>query len=950
METYPEDLEDAVAVIAMALRFPGAQTPGEFWANLRAGVESITFFSEAELLRAGIEPDLLNNPDYVRANGVTADTRLFDASFFGLSDDEATMTDPQHRLLLECSWEALESAGYGLAEQDGPVGMFVGSGESRYFEGIDNPLPWGDSREFLAARVSFLLNLRGPSLTVQTACSTSLVTVHLAAKSLLEGECDMALAGGASIRFPEKTGYLYIEDGIMAPDGHCRSFDRRAQGTVGGNGVGVVVLKRLEDAVEDGDPIRAVLRGSAINNDGADKVGYTAPSVHGQTDVVAAAQAAARVDAETISYIEGHGTATPIGDPIEVDALTQAFRASTQKKGFCALGSVKSNFGHLDSAAGVAGLINTVLALEHEMLPPSLHSESPNPEFNLEDSPFYINSDLEPWRSEAAPRRAGVSSFGIGGTNAHVILEEKPPAVPSSEPSGPSLLLLSARSETALDAATERLIDHFKERPDLNLADVAYTLQVGRRGFRHRRIVVCEDLAQAVDLLERRPARSVATRVSPRQEPEVVFLFSGQGSQYVGMGRELYEREAIFKQQVDLCSEHLRAPLDGDLREILYPPPESEDLATAKLQQTSWTQPALFVIEYALARLWMERGVRPAAMIGHSIGEYVAACLAGVFSLPQALELVAARGELMQRLPAGNMLAVALEPAELEKSLNPDLSLAAVNGAQRSVASGPPAAIDALEADLEGRGVLFRRLKTSRAFHSAMVEPILEPFAKHLEGVELQAPEIPVISNLTGVELTAEEATDPQYWCRHLRQTVRFADGARRLAETDHRIFLEVGPGRTLATLLQEILKDAPGHRVATSLRHPKERRSDREHLWTTHGRLWLAGVTIDWRSCHAGERRCRLPLPTYPFERKPFWIERASEPLPSETKSESVELPIENITEAPSSPSTEAPAPAPKTPRVAEDQRPAEEDVEQIIARQLEIITQQLELLSQEP
>ncbi len=956
MDPYlEEDLQDAVAVIAIALRAPGARSPEELWANLRDGVEAMTFFSDDELLESGIDPDLLQNPDYIKASAIVDGEELFDEQFFGMTPEQAKNADPQHRLLLECAWEALESAGYSRAEQADPVGVFVGSGESRYPRQVDDTsTTWGSSREFLASRLSYHLNLRGPSLTVQTACSTSLVAVHLAARSLVDGECDMALAGGASIRYPQKSGYLYIEGGIASSDGHTRSFDARAGGTAGGNGVGVVVLKRLEDAVQDGDQIRAVIRGSAINNDGSDKAGYTAPSVHGQADVISEAQAAAGVDADSITYIEGHGTATPIGDPIEIAALIQAFR-STERQGFCALGSIKSNFGHLDAAAGVAGFIKTVLALEHKMLPPSLHFESPNPEIDLKSSPFYVNSELKPWDSPDSPRRAGVSSFGIGGTNAHMILEEAPAREPSSETDGPHLLTLSARTETALDAATRQLRDHLEKHPDLNLADVAFSLQVGRRSFRHRRTVVCDDIARAVDHLEQRPPQSVATRISPSQEPEVVFLFSGQGSQYVGMGRELYERESDFRQEIDLCRDHLQAVLAHDLRQTLYPTPDSEEEATVRLGQTAWTQPALFAVEYALARFWMARGVQPTLMIGHSIGEYVAACLAGVFSLQDALELVAARGALMQSLPEGSMLAVALDPPQLDERLGPGLSLAAVNGAGRSVISGPTAAIDALASELEGEGVLARRLKTSHAFHSEMVEPILEPFAEHLRAVELKPPEIPVISNLTGEELSAEEATDPRYWCRHLRETVRFGDGARRIA-TSNRFFLEVGPGRTLTTFLQDVLKDPSGLRVATSLRHPREEIRDVLHLQRTAGKLWLAGVAIDWMPFHAGAHRQRLPLPTYPFETKPFLTGRPGDDSPPAPAPVSVTQTPDDSTNAGVELTAET-TPSPNIGKVSQQMSESniatvmpESELEQIIAQQLDLISQQLELLNRDP
>ncbi|HYY41198.1 MAG TPA: type I polyketide synthase, partial [Pyrinomonadaceae bacterium] len=562
----------------------------------------------------------------------------------------------------------------------------------------------------------------------QTTCSTSLVAVHLACQSLLNGECDMALAGGVSIKVPQQAGYVYQPDNINSPDGHCRPFDAKAQGTVKGSGVGVVVLKRQADALADGDHIAAVIKGSALNNDGSLKVGYTAPSIEGQAQVIADALSLAEVEADSIGYIEAHGTATAIGDPIEIAALTKAFRATTRAKNFCAVGSVKSNIGHLDAAAGVAGLIKTVLALQHRQLPPSLHYEQPNPKIDFANSPFYVNAKLNEWTTDGAPRRAGVSSFGIGGTNAHVIVEEAPAPADSSAPRRAQLLLLSAKTASALDAATANLAEHLRRQPAAQLADVAYTLQVGRKAFNHRRALVCRDAADALDVLATMDAGRVQTAVLTPGARSVVFMFPGQGAQTVNMGRALYEQEATFRAEVDRCAELLKAELELDLRTVLYPRAEESDAAGARLTETWLTQPALFVVEYALAQLWLSWGVRPTAMIGHSIGEYVAACLAGVFSLEDALRLVAARGRLMQQLPAGAMLAVPLGEEELTTLLTPQLSLAAVNAPGLCVAAGPSAAIAELEERLRGQGVAARRLHTSHAFHSAMMEPMLAAF------------------------------------------------------------------------------------------------------------------------------------------------------------------------------------------------------------------------------
>ncbi|MGB3292550.1 MAG: SDR family NAD(P)-dependent oxidoreductase [Phormidesmis sp.] len=899
---FDSDFDSDIAVIAMTGRFPGAPDLETYWHNLQQGIESISSFSEAEAMAAGVDEQLLNHPDYVKANGILTGIEQFDAAFFDFSAREAELLDHQQRLFLECAWEVIEQAGYNPETYGGSIGVYAGAGVNTYL--LNNLYPvltgsdalaiyqgmLGNDKDFLASRVAYKLNLKGPAVSVQTACSTSLVAVHMAAQSLLNGECDMALAGGVSVRVPQAKGYLYQEGMILSPDGHCRAFDAQAQGTVGGNGVGVVVLKRRASAIADGDCIHAVIKGSAINNDGALKVGYTAPSVEGQAAVIAEAQLVAGVEAESVTYVETHGTGTPLGDPIEVAGLTQAFRRQTQAKNFCAIGSVKTNIGHLDAAAGVAGLIKTVLALKHRQIPPSLHCQQPNPKLDLDNSPFFVNSTLRQWPTENTPRRAGVSSFGIGGTNAHVVLEEAPP-VPSSAYEVPlentsktarpwQLLLLSAKTPTALDKATANLAEQLQQTPDITLADVAYTLSVGRRAFDHRRLLVCQSSADAADAL----TRLAPTRVlsgNPQTAPSVAFMFPGQGAQYVQMAAELYQTEPTFRTQVDCCCDALLPHLGQDLRQVIYAP-ANETEATTQLQQTALTQPALFVIEYALAQLWMQWGVQPQAMIGHSIGEYVAATLAGVFSLEDALALVAARGQLMQSLPAGAMLAVTLSEADLQPWLTqPNLSLAAVNGATAGVVSGTEAAIATLEQQLAAEGVNCRRLRTSHGFHSPMMEPILTPFRQQVKQISLSPPQIPFISNVTGTWITAEEATSPDYWARHLRQPVRFSPGLSELLKSE-TLLLEVGPGRTLSTLAKQHIaaqkkaeqSDLPAQAVFTSIRHPKEQQSDAAYLLTTLGKLWLAGVTIDWSQKYAHEQRRRLALPTYPFERQRYWVE----------------------------------------------------------------------------
>ncbi|MBW4677591.1 MAG: acyltransferase domain-containing protein [Desmonostoc geniculatum HA4340-LM1] len=886
---------DEIAIIGMAGRFPGANRVDSFWQNLRDGVESISFFTDEELISAGLDQSLLNEPNYVKASGVLEDIEFFDASFFGFSPREAEITDPQHRLFIECVWSALENAGYNSETYSGQIGLFAGVAASNYLlsnlysnldlmESVDNyQILIGNDKDFLPTQISYKLNLRGPSINVQTACSTSLVAIHLACQSLLNGESDIALAGGVSVTMLKKNGYHYQQGGIQSPDGHCRAFDAQAQGTVGGNGLGVVILKRLEDAISDGDYIHAVIKGSAVNNDGSLKVGYTAPSVDGQRGVILEALALADVDPETISYVETHGTGTVLGDPIEIKALTQAFRASTNEKGFCAIGSVKTNVGHLDTAAGVTGLIKTVLALKHKQIPPSLHFEKPNPQIDFANSPFYVNTKLTEWKSNGTPRRAGVSSFGIGGTNAHIILEEAP-AIKTSDPSRPwQLLTVSAKTDTALDAATDQLHDYLEQNPDTPLADVAYTLLVGRRAFDYRRIIICHSLDDAVKSLNHQDRQRIFSHHHKPGHCPVIFMFSGQGSQYANMGRELYELEPTFRKHVDICTAILQPHLGLDIRSLIYPNPKEVETAANQLQQTAFTQSALFVVEYALAQLFMSWGVCPEAMIGHSIGEYVAATIAGVFSLEDALKIVAKRGQLMQQVPPGSMLAIRLPEKEVRSLLSANelyresLQIAVINSPSSCVVSGTSNAVAALEKQLSSIEVECRLLHTSHAFHSVMMEPILLAFAEAIKTVKLNPPKIRFISNVTGSWITKEQATNPDYWCQHLRQTVRFSDGISQLIQQFEGVFLEVGPGRTLGTLTTQHLEKDTKQQVLTSLRHVKEQQSDVCFILQTLGRLWLAGVQIDWSGFYAHEQRHRLPLPTYPFERQRYWIEPKS-------------------------------------------------------------------------
>ncbi len=898
MDNPEEALESAdidIAIIGMACRFPGANDIESFWHNLREGIESITFWSDEELLARGVAAEVLNDTRYIKAGAQLNEVDCFDASFFGYTPREAAETDPQHRLFLEVAWEALEDAGYDTSRCTDPIGVYAGCGVNTYLllnllssgrmadmqdisslQGLMN----GNNKDSMTTTVAYKLNLRGPGITVQTACSTSLAAAHVACRGLLNHEADMAIAGGAWVNLLHEGGYYYQAGAILSPDGHCRAFDARAAGTVIGSGVGVVVLKRLTDALADGDTIHAVIKGSAINNDGSAKAGYTAPSIEGQAEVILAAQAIAGISADTISYIEAHGTGTTIGDPIEVAALTQAFRESTERRGFCGIGSVKTNVGHLDAAAGVAGLIKTVLSLKHRTLLPSLHFEQPNPQIDFAASPFYVNTVSKAWLTDSTPRRAGVSSFGIGGTNVHMIVEEAPDRAPSSASRDWQLLVLSARSPVALERAVNRLQQHLENHPEQPLADVAYTLQVGRKQFSQRAIVLCHDHEDAIAVLQNRESDRFHVQCNVVEHRLVTFLFPGQGAQHIDMARDLYQQEPVFRQQFDHCLQLLQPHLDFDLRTILYPDASetNRQIAASRLEQTEVTQPALFVIEYALARLWMSWGIQPASMIGHSVGEYVAACLAGIFSLQDALWLVALRGRLLQQMETGAMLTVMLSEAELAYYQIQDCDLAAINGPALCVLSGPLAAIEAVEKKLVEDGIGCRRLHVSHAFHSRMTEPLLSVFIDQVAKVKLQPPRIPVFSNLSGDWITPQEATDAHYWGQHVRGTVRFNDGLCTLLTNPTQVLLEVGPGETLTTLTQRHPMTKPEQLILSSLPHPNRSHSAQKHLYRTLGKLWLNGLTIDWKHFYAHERRHRVPLPTYPFERQSYWIKADTE------------------------------------------------------------------------
>lgn len=876
MDPTSQEFPHGIAVIGMAGRFPKAKTVDEFWESLCRGEEGVRFFTDEELEAVGVDRTLLRHPQYVKAKAILDDIDCFDAAYFGINPREAEIMDPQHRLFLETAVHALENAGVNPEGFPGRIGVYASSSLNTYLLHHIYPNPHlvesvgvyqtliGNDKDFLPTRVSYFLNLKGPSVSVQTACSSSLVAVHEACQSLMCGECDIALAGGVAVRVPQVSGYLYQVGGIHSPDGHCRPFDKDAKGTVSGNGVGIVVLKRLEDALRDRDTIYAVIRGTAVNNDGSEKIGYTAPSVKGQAKVIAEAHAVAEVDPASITYVETHGTATPLGDPIEFEALTKAF-GTTGEKQFCAIGSVKSNIGHLDAAAGIAGLIKTILALHHKTIPPSLHFREPNPQLDMENSPFYVNTECMPWKRRGTPLRAGVSSFGMGGTNAHAVLEEAPP-LPGSGPSREhQVLVLSAKTPSALERAKTRLAAFLKKHPDVPLADAAYTLQTGRMTHPFAYSLVCRNVREAVEGLD----SGAGAFGRSLENPSVVFLFPGQGTQRVHMASDLYRREETFRRAVDECADMLRPHLGLDIRAVLYPNEAGKETARDLLLRTEIAQPALFVTEYALARMWMEWGVRPRAVAGHSLGEYAAACLAGIFSLGDTLALVAERGKLMQRLERGAMLAVSLSPEEIRSVLGDELSLAAINGDRLCVVSGAYGKIERAERLLEEKGIPHRRLYTSHAFHSEMMDPILETFTSFVSRMRLHPPKMGVISGYTGTWLQPSEAVNPVFWRNQLRETVQFHRVIGTMGQIPQAVILEVGPGPTLSELCRRGLPPDGGRRILSTF----DRNGSGKAVYQALGKLWEAGVPIDWNAYYREERRRRIPLPGYPFEPTRFWV-----------------------------------------------------------------------------
>ena len=880
----PGAADEDIAIIGMAGRFPGASTIEELWDLLVNGKETVSFFTK-EQLDASIPASLRNDPDYVPVRGIIDGAGTFDAAFFGINPRLAELMDPQQRIFLEIAWEALEKTGHLPHRYSGSIGVFAGSGNNSYY--LNNVIPNREKvdkvgafqvmtyneKDYVASRTAFVLDLKGPAVSVHSGCSTSLLAVAQAMESLRKGQCDIALAGGASVTAPIYSGHIYQEGAMLSRDGHCRPFDAEAQGTTFSDGAGVVLLKRKDQAEKDGDPIYAVLKGAGVNNDGSGKGSFTAPSAEGQAGAIAMAIAESGIDAASISYIEAHGTATPLGDPIEIEGLRMAF-GDQQKNQYCALGSIKSNMGHLTAAAGVAGLIKTTLALWHRQLPPSINFNSANPAIDFHRSPFFVNTSLRDWQT-TGPRRAGVSSFGVGGTNVHVIVEES--SRPRTEtihatPGRPiQLITWSARTPQSREAYGRRLAAQKG-----NLADIAYSLQSTRADFAARRFILAADEKDLISQLQQPDPAPSTTAILNESRSDIVFLFPGQGSQQVNMGRELYEGEPVYRQAVDECAALLLPVMNEDIREIIYPK-ENSPATASRINNTIYAQPALFVVEYALSRLWISWGITPAAFAGHSIGEFVAAHLAGVFSLKDALHLIATRGRMMSELPGGSMLSIRAPHSQILPLLSRNLSLAAINSPELCVVSGPTEDITAFSALLETRNIQNKSLYTSHAFHSAMMDSVVEPFRQLAASIPLSLPRLPIVSTATGKWLTDAQATDPAYWAAHLRETVRFSDAITTLLENGNRLMLEVGPGKVASVLVRQHRTAKPA--IAISSLDAEEGQSQYRSLLNALGQLWLNGIQPDWNAFYTGQHRHRLDLPAYAFDRQPAWVDPPATP-----------------------------------------------------------------------
>lgn len=906
---------DGIAIIGMACRFPKADNINQFWDNLIKGVDCIQTFP----LNKPENPDVASNKRIVPRGGRINQPEMFDASFFGFNPREASLIDPQHRIFLECGYEAIENSGYDVTKLKCSVGVFASCGMNHYlFQNImANPsvsknsneiqIVLGNDKDFLTTRLSYKLNLHGPSYDIQAACSSSLVAIHIACLNLLTYQCDMALAGGVFLQIPWWNGYMLADGDIRSPDGVCRPFDKNANGTVFGEGAGIVVLKRLQDAIKDQDHIYAVIKGSAVNNDGGIKAGYTSPSIEGQSEVISLALDSAGIKASDISYIEAHGTGTPIGDPIEITALTNAFRKYTDKNRFCAIGAVKSSIGHLDAAAGIAGLIKTALALHYRQIPPTINFISPNPLLNIENTPFVINDKLISWdRSAGQKRYAGVSSLGVGGTNAHIILEEAPEQKRTNSPRSIHFFPVSSKSSEGLKTAIENLSVFLNRNKSIPLADCAYTLQNGRQVFKNRSFLISESSDNKLSLFKSHSEAIPITKTPKSQK--IVFMFSGQGSQYVNMGGDLYIKEPAFKDAFDSCSKTVRSITDISLCNILYHSPDISNISDI-LKQTRVTQPLLFSFEYALVKLWQTFGINPDAMIGHSIGEYVAACVAGVISLEDALYLVCERGRIMQMQPAGAMLSINVDQTKLSELIGNNFEISVINTPHTCVVSGTDENLEKLSKKLINLKIDCKPVNTSHAFHSSMMDGAVEAFDPLLKNVTLNKPSIPFISNVTGDYFSDDNLSDKSYWGKHLRSTVKFSNGILKLVDDGYRIFLEAGPGSTLVSFVNSIFlhwkkSQSSDHDILSlaSVRNSRQQQNDDIHFINAIGKLWQHEINIDFSGFYKNENRKKAPLPTYPFERKRFWIDPVINMdncigLPGFSKySEKIDVPLESI------------------------------------------------------
>ncbi|TWU67119.1 Polyketide synthase PksJ [Crateriforma conspicua] len=913
---------DAYAIVGMAARMPGAANLQQFWSNLIEGRESIRFFQPNEL-DAGLKESVTSHPGYVAARGVVDDADQFDRKFFGMTPRDAELTDPQQRIMMELAWTALEDAGAIPGKTQNRIGIWAGTYATTYLtknllthprvvrEVDDFKLGIHNEKDYIATRVAHALDLRGPAVNVNTACSTSLVAVIQACQSLRLGDCDVALAGGVSITFPQNQGHLHQDGSIFSKDGHCRPFDADATGTLFSDGAGVVVLKRLRDAINDSDRVYAVIKGYGINNDGGQKASFSAPSLQGQANAITAAHRMAGFAPESISYVEAHGTATPLGDPIEVSALSKAFGPSSSGKPFCAIGSVKSNIGHTVSAAGVAGLIKVAMSMHHQTIPATINYRKPNPQIPFSNSPFYVCDRPTPWPSSDAPRRAGVSSFGVGGTNAHVVLEDaSATAGRGDHRTGHelpfSILPISAKTERSLDGNVGELDAYLQQsNRDDDLSNIAATLQDRRQHFRHRAAVVARSAEEAQRKLnERLPQKFIRSHASPRPR-DLVFMYPGQGAQYVRMGQDLYEHSSVFRDCLDECSEILLPLLGRDLRQVMFPPRGDEAASEEILRNTRFTQPALFALGVSLSRMWMAWGFEPSAMIGHSIGEFAAACVSGIFTLDVGLKLIAQRGRLMQELPGGSMLSVRKPGSDVETMLWGDMAIASFNGPNLCVVAGPTDQVSQLQTKLEGDSVACRRLHTSHAFHSPMMDPVVQPFQQFAEQFEFAKPNIPILSTVTGQWMTDHEATDPGYWANHLRAPVRFSSAIQRVwSEADGdpmRILLELGPRKTLSSLAKQHAASPKQQLVYPTLSDRADDQAEWSATTTAIARLWASGTDVNWSklSCSGAPRKKSAPvsIPTYSFDRERFFIDSPTVEEPPTTEATRSSVPSTQTT-----------------------------------------------------